>query len=167
MKRMTRPFPKTLAMIMAGGKGERIMPLTEHRSKPAVPFAAKYRPVDFVLSNVLTSGIRSRVDDSLLGQGCRIVDADIKQWIIGRDTTIEPGAWLEECIVLDGAVVGSQSRLRRVIIDRVNRLEHGTTIGFDAAADRKRFELTQSGLVLLRQGYAESRTNLFQHATVQ
>lgn len=46
-------------MIMAGGKGERLMPLTEHRSKPAVPFAAKYRIVDFVLSNFLNSGIRS------------------------------------------------------------------------------------------------------------
>lgn len=43
-------------MIMAGGKGERLMPLTEHRSKPAVPFAAKSRIVDFVLSNFLNSG---------------------------------------------------------------------------------------------------------------
>ena len=34
---------KVLAMILVGGKGERLMPLTEHRSKPAVPFAAKYR----------------------------------------------------------------------------------------------------------------------------
>src|SRR5690348_2178876 len=50
---------KILAMIMAGGKGERLMPLTEHRSKPAVPFAAKYRIVDFVLSNFLNSNIRS------------------------------------------------------------------------------------------------------------
>jgi glucose-1-phosphate adenylyltransferase len=46
-------------MIMAGGKGERLMPLTESRSKPAVPFAGKYRIVDFVLSNFLNSGIHS------------------------------------------------------------------------------------------------------------
>ena len=44
-------------MIMAGGKGERLMPLTELRSKPAVPFGGKYRIVDFVLSNFLNSGI--------------------------------------------------------------------------------------------------------------
>jgi glucose-1-phosphate adenylyltransferase len=44
-------------MIMAGGKGERLMPLTEHRSKPAVPFGGHYRIVDFVLSNFLNSGI--------------------------------------------------------------------------------------------------------------
>lgn len=49
--------PKVLAMIMAGGKGERLMPLTEQRSKPAVPFAGKYRVIDFVLSNLLNSNI--------------------------------------------------------------------------------------------------------------
>lgn len=48
---------RVLAMIMAGGKGERLMPLTEERSKPAVPFGGKYRIVDFVLSNFLNSGI--------------------------------------------------------------------------------------------------------------
>jgi glucose-1-phosphate adenylyltransferase len=46
-------------MIMAGGKGERLMPLTEHRSKPAVPFASQYRIVDFVLSNFVNSDIMS------------------------------------------------------------------------------------------------------------
>jgi glucose-1-phosphate adenylyltransferase len=46
-------------MIMAGGKGERLMPLTEHRSKPAVPFASQYRIVDFVLSNFVNSNIMS------------------------------------------------------------------------------------------------------------
>ena len=48
---------RVLAIIMAGGKGERLMPLTEQRSKPAVPFGGKYRIVDFVLSNFLNSGI--------------------------------------------------------------------------------------------------------------
>lgn len=48
---------RTLAMIMAGGKGERLLPLTEVRSKPAVPFGGKYRIIDFVLSNFINSGI--------------------------------------------------------------------------------------------------------------
>lgn len=45
-------------MILAGGKGSRLAPLTCHRAKPAVPFAGRYRIVDFVLSNVLNSGYR-------------------------------------------------------------------------------------------------------------
>ncbi|HYP78670.1 MAG TPA: glucose-1-phosphate adenylyltransferase, partial [Steroidobacteraceae bacterium] len=48
----------TLAMIMAGGRGERLRGLTEHRCKPATPFGGKFRIVDFVLSNCVNSGIR-------------------------------------------------------------------------------------------------------------
>lgn len=47
-----------LAIILAGGKGERLYPLTIHRAKPAVPFGGKYRIIDFTLSNCLNSNIR-------------------------------------------------------------------------------------------------------------
>lgn len=50
---------KVLGIIMAGGKGERLYPLTKDRSKPSVPFGGKYRIVDFVLSNFVNSGIFS------------------------------------------------------------------------------------------------------------
>jgi glucose-1-phosphate adenylyltransferase len=49
---------KVLAMILAGGKGERLYPLTRDRAKPAVPFGAAYRIIDFTLSNCINSGIR-------------------------------------------------------------------------------------------------------------
>ena len=45
-------------MLLAGGKGERLYPLTQDRAKPAVPFGGKYRIIDFTLSNCLNSGIR-------------------------------------------------------------------------------------------------------------
>ena len=48
----------TLAIIMAGGRGERLGDLTAHRCKPATPFGGKFRIVDFVLSNCVNSGIR-------------------------------------------------------------------------------------------------------------
>ena len=50
---------RVLAMIMAGGKGERLHPLTRDRSKPAVPFGGRHRIVDFVLSNFLNSEVYS------------------------------------------------------------------------------------------------------------
>ncbi|HTT01538.1 MAG TPA: glucose-1-phosphate adenylyltransferase [Steroidobacteraceae bacterium] len=48
----------TLAVVMAGGRGERLKDLTEHRCKPATPFGGKFRIIDFVLSNCVNSGIR-------------------------------------------------------------------------------------------------------------
>jgi glucose-1-phosphate adenylyltransferase len=50
---------RVLAMIMAGGRGSRLSPLTRDRAKPAVPFGGKYRIVDFALSNFVNSGIHS------------------------------------------------------------------------------------------------------------
>ena len=55
LSRLTRG---TLAIVMAGGRGERLKQLTEDRCKPATPFGGKFRIVDFVLSNCLNSGIR-------------------------------------------------------------------------------------------------------------
>lgn len=50
---------RVLGLILAGGKGTRLYPLTKERAKPAVPFGGKYRIVDFVLSNFINSGIYS------------------------------------------------------------------------------------------------------------
>ena len=47
--------PRVLAIVLAGGEGKRLMPLTTHRAKPAVPFGGIYRLVDFALSNVINS----------------------------------------------------------------------------------------------------------------
>lgn len=47
-----------LTFIMAGGKGERLFPLTKDRTKPAVPFGGVYRIIDFTLSNCINSGLR-------------------------------------------------------------------------------------------------------------
>jgi choline kinase len=55
VSRITR---HTLAVIMAGGRGERLKHLTDHRCKPATPFGGKFRIIDFVLSNCVNSGIR-------------------------------------------------------------------------------------------------------------
>ena len=49
---------QTLAVVLAGGRGTRLGPLTERRAKPAVPFGGKFRIIDFALSNCLNSGIR-------------------------------------------------------------------------------------------------------------
>jgi glucose-1-phosphate adenylyltransferase len=50
--------PKVLSIVLAGGEGKRLMPLTMDRAKPAVPFGGTYRLIDFVLSNLANAGMR-------------------------------------------------------------------------------------------------------------
>lgn len=50
---------RVLSFVLAGGKGTRLYPLTKERAKPAVPFGGQYRIIDFVLSNLINSGIYS------------------------------------------------------------------------------------------------------------
>ena len=50
--------PRVLGIVLAGGEGKRLMPLTADRAKPAVPFGGAYRLVDFVLSNIANAGYR-------------------------------------------------------------------------------------------------------------
>ena len=51
-----RSLPNVLAIVLAGGEGKRLFPLTEDRAKPAVPFGGSYRLIDFVLSNLVNAG---------------------------------------------------------------------------------------------------------------
>jgi len=76
--------------IMAGGKGERLYPLTIHRAKPAVPFAGIYRIIDFTLSNCINSGIRrihvltqykSRSLERHVIQGWNIFEPELGEYI--------------------------------------------------------------------------------------
>lgn len=82
---------EVLTIILAGGRGARLDPLTRHRAKPAVPFGGSYRIIDFALSNCLNSGLRRVV---LLTQyKARSLDRHIRQcWNI---LSTELGEYIE------------------------------------------------------------------------
>jgi glucose-1-phosphate adenylyltransferase len=55
---LNQALKDTLALVLAGGRGSRLMSLTDHEAKPAIPFGGKFRIIDFPLSNCINSGIR-------------------------------------------------------------------------------------------------------------
>ena len=81
-----------LGIVLAGGRGERLYPLTEHRAKPAVPFAGRYRIIDFVLSKegqeLIVKTDRSSVRKDVTGnpldliKNVRVVPSDLS---LGKD----------------------------------------------------------------------------------
>ena len=95
---------------------------------------------------------QSYLDNILVGQGSKIVEADIKHSVLGSNVQIDKGASIEESVILDGTFVGSKARIKRAIIDRFNVIEPGTSIGFDVSSDRKNYHVTKSGLVVLSRG---------------
>ncbi len=95
----------TLTMIMAGGKGERLRPLTDDRSKPGVPFGANYRIIDFTLSNVWNSGLRhiyiltqykSYSLDKHLLKGWQIFNHEMGEYLYGIPPQLRVGdSWYQ------------------------------------------------------------------------
>lgn len=100
--------------------------------------------------------IRSHLDDAMVGQGSRLVEAEVRRSIIGRNVLVEHGAQIEESIILDGVTIGAKARLRRAIVDRYNIVAGGSAIGFDLDKDRKRYVMTASEIVVLPQGHVLS-----------
>lgn len=93
------------------------------------------------------------IRNSLLGSATMIYDkARISNSIIRREAVIEEDVELQDCIIMDYVRIGRGTRLRRVIVDRHNLIEAGTRIGFDAAADRERFHVTEGGITVVPKG---------------
>jgi glucose-1-phosphate adenylyltransferase len=59
---------------------------------------------------------------------------------------------VEECVLMDGVDVGRYARLRRVIVDRGVKIPPHTEIGFDEEEDRKRFHVSEGGVVVIPKG---------------
>ncbi len=102
-KSITDILRETLVMVLAGGQGERLYPLTKDRAKPAVPFAGTYRIIDFTLSNCLHSGLRKvhvltqYKSDSLdrhIKLGWNIFNPELGEWIETRPPQLRmSGDW--------------------------------------------------------------------------
>ncbi len=96
--------------------------------------------------------IDSQVDNCLLGGAVVVDGARIRDSIIRRESVVEPGVELDDCVIMDYVRIGRGARLRRVIIDRHNDIAPGTTIGYESAADAARYYVTPGGVVVVAKG---------------
>jgi glucose-1-phosphate adenylyltransferase len=96
--------------------------------------------------------VGGEIDNCLLGAATLIERARVRNCILRREAVVEEGAELEDCIIMDYVRIGRGARLRRTIVDRHNRLEAGTCIGFDHAEDKKGFTVSPGGVVVVPRG---------------
>jgi glucose-1-phosphate adenylyltransferase len=92
------------------------------------------------------------VDNCQVGESSLVKRATIRNSILGRSVWVNEGAVIEDSIVMDHTTVGKGAHLRRAIVDRFNIIPADTEIGLDAAADRRRFHVDASGLVVVPRG---------------
>ena len=89
------------------------------------------------------------VDHAIIGEGSRLIEADIRRCVIGRHVRIDAGAQIEDSVIFDHTHIGAGARLRRVIIDRQNEIQAGSELGLEGLQPKVAEELTDSGLVVL------------------
>ncbi|MBP8300664.1 MAG: glucose-1-phosphate adenylyltransferase [Planctomycetes bacterium] len=110
-------------------------------------------PAKTVFSEV-GDGRRAEVQDSLLCPGVVVSGGKVRRSVLSNRVYVDEHSELDECIVMRGARIGKRCKLRRTIVDKWNVIPDGTVIGYDAVADRKRFTVSESGIVVVEHGHA-------------
>ena len=98
-------------------------------------------------------GRRSEVVDSLLAPGVVVSGGKLRRSILSNLVYIDEHAQLDECIVMRGARIGKNCKLRRCIIDKWNEVPDGTVIGYDRDDDARRFTLSPTGIAVVATGH--------------
>jgi glucose-1-phosphate adenylyltransferase len=92
---------------------------------------------------------RGQAIDSIVSGGCILSGGIVKNSILVRGVRVHTGAMVEDCVILDNCDIGRRSKVRRAILDKNVKVKEGAEIGYDLEADRARYHVTESGLVVI------------------
>jgi len=110
-----------------------------------------YPPAKFVFANE-HEGRVGRATDSLISEGCIVSGGQVNRCILSPKVRINSYAQVDGSILFENVNIGRHCRIRRAIIDKHVDIPAGTSIGFDLQEDRKRFHVTESGIVVIPKG---------------
>lgn len=91
------------------------------------------------------------VDNSLIGGGCIITDAEISRSVLFDNITVEENSSVYEAVILPQCTIGKNCILRKCILDRHITIPDGMQIGVDLELDKKRFRVSKDGVVLVTE----------------
>lgn len=94
-------------------------------------------------------GRRGQAIDSIVSSGSILSGGMVKNSVLGRGVRVHTGALIEDSIIFDNCDIGRHCKVRRAILDKNVHLPEGTVIGYDPDADRVRYHLTESGIVVV------------------
>jgi len=99
------------------------------------------------------NGNEPEIINSLLCEGTIVSGGSIWNSILSRRVRVEDDAVVEASVLFDGVHIGPGARLKKCIVDKSVHIPAGTEIGFDLAADQRRFTVSDEGVVVVPQGY--------------
>jgi glucose-1-phosphate adenylyltransferase len=118
---------------------------------PIVSSPQHLPPAKFVFADEQSQRI-GIATDSLVSDGTIISGGTINRCVLHPRVRIHSYTDVEESILMDGVEIGRHSRIRRTIIDKGVKIPAGTSIGYDLEADRARFTVTDTGIVVVPKG---------------
>jgi glucose-1-phosphate adenylyltransferase len=118
---------------------------------PIFTIRYNYPPAKFVFNNEAANRV-GRATDSLISEGCIVSGSHVHHSILSPRVRVNSYSYIEGSILFEDVKVGRHCRLRRAIIDKHVELPAGTVIGYDPEEDRKRFHVTESGIVIIPKG---------------
>lgn len=113
---------------------------------PIWTYQEQLPPAKFVFNN---EGRRGTATDSLVSGGCIISGSNINQSVLFSNVRVHSFSTIEDSVILPQVEIGRNVKLRRVVIDKGTTIPEGMEIGFDLALDRKRFHVSEKGIVLV------------------
>ena len=116
------------------------------RDWPIWTYQPQYPPAKFVFDD---EGCRGEAIDSLISTGCILSGARVKRSIVFFANTLEKQTIVKDSVILPKVSIGSHCHIERAIIDKGAVIPSGMTIGKDLELDRKRFHVTDEGIVLV------------------
>ncbi len=90
-----------------------------------------------------------RAIDSVISEGCMLYGSEVTKSVLGRKVFVDREATIEDSIVMARCHIGAGAKVRRAIIDKNARIPAGARIGFDEEEDRKRYHVSDSGIVVV------------------
>ncbi|MFA5059031.1 MAG: glucose-1-phosphate adenylyltransferase [Candidatus Omnitrophota bacterium] len=117
------------------------------KSWPVRTFHEQYPPIKIVNGDSETN--QGVVLDSLVGGGCVIIGAKVTKSVLSSNVRIEEGAVVSESILMESVVVGKNAKIKNAIIDKEVTIPPYAEVGFDLELDKKRFDVTTSGIVMV------------------
>ncbi|MFH2012121.1 MAG: glucose-1-phosphate adenylyltransferase [Pseudomonadota bacterium] len=119
---------------------------------PIRTYQGHYPPAKTVFAQEYPGGRLGICLDSMVSGGCIISGGRVQNSVLSPHVRINSYADVRESVLMEGVDIGRYSRIRRAIIDKKIQVPQGTEIGFDLEADRKRFFVSESGIVVIAKG---------------